>query len=70
MSSDPGLEVELEVEVIATTDRAILCEIEGYEHWIPRKLISEEGDISDQSTNGDIGTVVIPEWFAIKEKII
>lgn len=69
-SKDVDVELELEVEVIATTDAALLCDIDGDEHWIPRKLISEDSDVTDMATVGDAGMVVIPEWFAIKERIV
>ena len=64
------VDVELEVEVIATTDAALLCDIDGDEHWIPRKLIGGDSDVTDMATVGDAGLAVIPEWFAIKERII
>lgn len=57
-----------DVTVIKTTDKAMLCDIEGMEAWIPVSQIDEDGtDICDED---DEGTLVIPEWLAIEKSLI
>jgi len=63
--SDQNEPVEVEVtEVIAQTDKAILCVIEGEHVWIPTSQIKDESEVCE---DGDSGTLVIPRWLA-KEK--
>jgi len=49
------------VECLRETDKAILVDIEGDEHWIP---ISQVDDDSEVYSRGDIGDLVISEWIA------
>lgn len=51
-------------EVIKTTDRACLCNIDGDEVWIPWSLIDDGSDVYEE---GDSGTIYVPVWFAEKE---
>jgi hypothetical protein len=47
--------------VKATTDKAVLVEYEGEEHWIPRSQISD----GDELEKGDEAiTVSVTEWWA------
>ena len=61
---------ETEARIVAATSMALLCDIDGEEFWIPKSLLSEEGEVSGHSDVGEIGMIMIPEWFAIKEEII
>ena len=49
------------VFVKAETDRAILCDIDGDEHWIPKSQISDDSEVYQ---DGDEGDLVITEWLA------
>ena len=60
-------QVEFEAEVFKETEKALLCNVEGEEIWIPKSII---GEISEIETEGDIGVVSIPEWFAKKSGLI
>ena len=59
-----------DVEVLATTDLALLCDIEGDEHWIPKSQILNGGDLQDDAEKGDKGELVIPEWLAVDEGLV
>ena len=53
------------VSVIAATSKALLCDIDGEEVWIPKsQIIEDESEVWDED---DEGTLVITEWIA-KEK--
>lgn len=58
---EPGETDEFEgVAVIRTTEKAILCAIDGAEHWIPRSQIIDSNPVID-------GRLVIPAWLAKKK---
>jgi hypothetical protein len=48
------------VEVIDEADQALLCVIEGEEHWIAKHLAVG----SEVARKGDRGRLVIPTWLA------
>jgi len=48
------------VEVLDETDAALLCMVEGEEHWIAKTLAIG----SEVRTIGDRGALVIPTWLA------
>ncbi len=57
--------VELEVErVQATTDKALLCQIDGVDYWIPKSVILDGGDVHGASEEGTEGTILVTEWWA------
>ena len=51
--------MEFDVEIIATTDDAVLVEIEGSEEWIPRSQI----EVGYDWEKGDTGEMQISEWL-------
>jgi hypothetical protein len=53
-----------DVTAIAQTDKALLCEIDGVQHWIPQSQISDDSEVYKK---GDEGKLVITHWIA-KEK--
>lgn len=53
-----------DVTVKAQTERAILCEIDGEEHWVPQ---SQVHDVSEVWKKGDTGKLVVARWWAVKE---
>lgn len=62
-------EVEIgKVEVIKTTDRAILVRPnEGKDSWVPRSQICRSSEITSDAEEGDEGVLVLPRWLADKE---
>lgn len=53
-----------DVEAIAETEGAILCDIDGDEIWIPKSQIDESSEVSDDQ---DVGTLVVSRWIAEKK---
>jgi hypothetical protein len=53
-----------DVVALKETSLALLCLIDGKEHWLPKSVIHEDSEVSAE---GDEGTLVVPEWFAEKE---
>ena len=56
--------------VVRVTDRALLCEIEGEEFWIPKAHIDDDSEITVHSEDGDEGELIIPLWFAEEQGLI
>jgi hypothetical protein len=54
--------MEVEVEVMHVTEKAMLLKIAGDEHWVPRSQI-EEPEVEEK---GDVGTVLLSKWIAGK----
>ena len=61
--SDPSDPVEIEdVLVVKVSDRAMLIRTDdGTEAWIARSQLLDGTDVEEE---GDVGTVVIPQWLA------
>lgn len=53
---------------IRTTEKAILvvCGHDEEEHWIPKSQIDDDSEVYKV---GDVGNLIISEWFASKEGI-
>ena len=49
------------------TPKAILCEIEGTEVWIPQSLVHVDSEVYQV---GGEGMLVIPTWFAKKAGLV
>lgn len=58
-----------DVRVIKETDKALLCNIEGEEIWIPKSQIMDESEVFDEDDNSN-GTLVITEWIANEKGLI
>ena len=58
--SNDGVTVN-NVRCLRATEKAILCSIDGDEHWIPQSQIT---DLSEVYKVGDEGKLVITGWFA------
>ena len=54
------------VEVVDEADEALLCVIEGEEHWIAKHLALG----SEVARKGDRGRLVIPSWLAAEYRLI
>lgn len=52
------------VECIHETAQAVLCRIGSRELWVPQSQIDDDSEVYQL---GDIGTLVITEWFAERE---
>ncbi len=57
------VEVE-DVQCTKETEMALLCVIDGKEHWVPKSQVL---DASEVCAEGDEGTLVVSAWIA-KEK--
>lgn len=51
------------VYVKHATEKALLCVINGAEHWIPKSQIDDASEVFDDLSN-DEGTLVISQWLA------
>lgn len=61
--------VEVEVEVIAVTEFAIMVDSGmNVQAWVPRIYI-ESGN-ADDCVEGDELTISIPEWLATKRRLV
>lgn len=50
-----------DVTVERETDMALLCVIEGQEHWVPKSQIADDSEVFEEGTSG---TLVIKRWLA------
>lgn len=50
-----------------STDKAILCVIDGQKYWIPLSQIAVESEVK---TVGDFGTLTITEWIAQQKGLV
>jgi hypothetical protein len=57
---------ETDCEVVHETDEALLLNIDGDEHWVPKACI----DNSDDLEVGEEATAEIHEWFAIEKGLV
>ena len=58
------------VEIMAVTDLALLCKIDGCDWWIPKSQILDGSNFGDDSERGDEGELIIPEWLAIEKEFV
>ena len=59
-----GLQVEY-----ASTKAILVKTDEGDEYWVPRSQIMPGGTLGDDPKKGDQGSLIIPEWLAVKKGI-
>lgn len=45
------------------TEKALLCEIEGEDHWVPKSQIHDDSEVFEE---GHKGTLVVTAWYARK----
>lgn len=50
--------------VLRSTEKALLVELEGEEKWIPKSCIHDDSEVYD---DGHEGELVLKKWFAEKE---
>lgn len=53
--------------VIAETEKAILCEVEGEEMWIPKSVIHDYSEV--YGGEGEEGELIVQGWWAQKQGI-
>jgi len=61
---------ECYAQVVAATAAALLCDIDGEEIWIPKSELGGGSEITEDSTPGDEGTIVIPGWLAEERGLV
>ena len=65
--SDETAEIE-DVHCVNTTEKAIRIRTAGDDYyWIPQSVIHDDSEVFDI---GDHGTLVVAEWFAVKEGLV
>jgi len=55
---------EVEVEVLIVKEGALYVTDGDNEGWVPKSLIDDDGDITAESSVGDEGTLILPQWKA------
>lgn len=65
---DETVEFE-DVHVKHATEKALLCVIDGDEHWIPKSQIHDDSDVFDDLQN-DRGTLVVTRWIAEQKRLV
>lgn len=55
-------------DVLATTDGAVLLDVDGQEVWVPRSLIDGEGDELERRQGP--GEIEVQKWFLEREGLI
>ncbi len=53
--------VELQAKCIRETPEAILVEVDGDEHWLPKSCVADHSEVFEE---GDDGILVVAEWVA------
>ncbi len=56
-----------DVTAIAQTEKAVLCEINGAQHWVPQGQIHENSEVWK---TGDTGTLVVSQWWAEQRGLV
>lgn len=61
--------IEFDVEKVKhETSKAILVEIEGDEHWVPKSQISDDSEVFSRE-HGE-GTLIVSQWWAEQEGLV
>jgi hypothetical protein len=56
---------EIDAEVLVMHDKSMLVTDGDTEDWVPYSLIKdEESDLTENSSKGDTGLLVLPQWKA------
>lgn len=55
------------VVALRATEKALLCEVDGKQVWIPQKLIHDDSEVWKP---GDEGELVIPMWLAEEKGLV
>lgn len=52
-----------DVKCLKETPKALLCRIDGVDHWIPKSQITDDSEVWDEGEHAE-GTLVITAWLA------
>jgi hypothetical protein len=53
-----------DVKVLKETDKALLVDLEGEPVWVPKSCVDDDSEVYRL---GDEGTLLVSEWWAIRE---
>lgn len=56
-----------DVTVEQETEKALLCNIEGEEIWIPKSQIDDDSEVYEMGTTGDL---VVSRWIATQKGLV
>jgi hypothetical protein len=56
-----------DVVAVKETGAAVLCRIDGAEHWIPKTQIHDDSEVWEEGQEGEL---VITEWIAKQKGLI
>lgn len=59
--------IVLEGLILHVTDMAVLVEVDGENHWIPKSMLLDEAVEADRH---NVQEIEVKEWFCRKEEII
>ena len=70
---------EIQAKVLGATEKALLCEVNGKTHWMPRSQIRKEKERLDNGRQivilnecnkvGDEGVLLLPEWLVTAKEL-
>lgn len=60
--------VELEVQVRAVSERAMLVQTEVGQAWIPKSQISDYS--GSEELDSQVESIFVPEWLAIEKGLV
>ena len=58
-----------DVTVVGKTAKAMLCNIDGEEHWVPRSQVHDDSEVfvnDKEEIEGSPGKLVVQRWWAQK----
>jgi len=53
----------------AMTTKALLCEIDGEQYWIPLSQIDDDSEVFDAKEHSE-GKLIVTEWIAAEKNLI
>lgn len=68
MSRDAEYATIKGAKCVGETAAAILVEVDGEEHWIPRSQLHERDN--EVTEEGDEGDLVVAEWLALDKGLV
>ncbi len=57
----------VDVVCLKQTTKALLCEINGKQVWIPHSQVDDDSEVYRE---GDEGKLIVSEWIANEKKLI
>jgi hypothetical protein len=55
-----------DVSCVRETDAALLCIVDGEEHWIPKSQVHDDSAVFEA---GHEGTLVVTQWIAEQKEL-